>query len=161
MGPEKKMLRIAPDLDPRFMEELITCLQVNLSVFTWSAQELTGTTPDWRRSVEHLAECPPKRGIEANPEKVRAIQDMVPPRGPNDVQKLVGRIAELARFISRSAHRSSPFFRTLRKAKKFEWDTDCEKAFGDLKKYLAELPVLAKPAAGEPWWVYLSAPREL
>ncbi|XP_073313426.1 uncharacterized protein [Primulina huaijiensis] len=41
--------------------------------------------------------------------------------------------------------------------KKFKWGPDCEKAFGKLKKYLAELPVLAKPAAGEPLWVYLSA----
>ncbi|XP_075524485.1 uncharacterized protein LOC142556872 [Primulina tabacum] len=82
---------------------------------------------------------------------------MVSPRGPNDVQKLTGRIAALARFISRSAHRSLPFFRTLRKAKKFEWDPACEKAFGELKQYLAELPVLVKSTAGEPLWVYLSA----
>ncbi|XP_075499316.1 uncharacterized protein LOC142537709 [Primulina tabacum] len=98
-----------------------------------------------------------REGIEANPEKVRAIQDIVPSRGHNDVQNLTGRIAALARFISRSAHRSLPFFRTLRKAKKFEWNPDCEKAFRDLEKYLAELPVLAKLAAGEPLWVYLSA----
>ncbi|XP_075507599.1 uncharacterized protein LOC142544436 [Primulina tabacum] len=109
------------------------------------------------RSGKFLGYMVTERGIEANPEKVRAIRDMAPPRGPNDVQKLVGRIAALARFISRSAHRSLPFFRTLRKAKKFEWNPDCEKAFGDLKKYLAELPVLAKPVADEALWVYLSA----
>ncbi|XP_075524504.1 uncharacterized protein LOC142556894 [Primulina tabacum] len=96
-------------------------------------------------------------GIEANPEKVQAIQDMISPRGPNDVQNLTGRIAAVARFISRSAHRSLPFFPTLRKAKKFEWGPDCEKYFVKLKKYLAELHVLAKSIAGEPLWVYLSA----
>ncbi|XP_073121211.1 uncharacterized protein [Henckelia pumila] len=82
---------------------------------------------------------------------------MTSPRGPKEVQQLTGRITALARFISRSAHRSLPFFRTLRKAKKFEWGEDCEKAFGELKKYLAELPVLDKPMAGEGLWVYLSA----
>ncbi|XP_073017818.1 uncharacterized protein [Primulina eburnea] len=89
-----------------------------------------------------------ERGIEANLEKVQAIQNMVSPQGPKDVQQLTGRIAALARFISRSAHRSLPFFRTLRKAKKFEWDPACKKAFEELKRYLAELPVLAKPVAG-------------
>ncbi|XP_073064019.1 uncharacterized protein [Primulina eburnea] len=109
------------------------------------------------RSGKFLGYMVTERGIKANPEKVQAIQDMVSPRGPKDVQQLTGRIAALARFISRSAHRSLPFFRTLRKAKKFEWGPDCEKAFTELKEYLAELPVLAKPAAGEPLWVYLSA----
>ncbi|XP_073057372.1 uncharacterized protein [Primulina eburnea] len=96
-----------------------------------------------------------ERGIEANPEKVRAILDMVPPRGPN--AKVNGKDSCAERFISRSAHRSLPFFRTLHKAKKFEWRSDCGKVFVEWKKYLAEIPVLAKPAAGEPLWVYLSA----
>ncbi|XP_075475860.1 uncharacterized protein LOC142513968 [Primulina tabacum] len=109
------------------------------------------------KSGKFLGYMVTERGIEANPEKVQAIQNMVSPQGPKDVQQLAGRIAALARFISRSAHRSLPFFRTLRKAKKFEWGPDCEKAFTELKEYLAELPVLAKPAAGEPLWVYLSA----
>ncbi|XP_075507440.1 uncharacterized protein LOC142544265 [Primulina tabacum] len=307
LGSDKKALRIAPDLDPKVREELITCLQTNLSMFAWSAQELTGTTSD---VAEHRLNILPnaspvkqkKRHLE--PEKYRvlkkevgellkaghireidqlvdstaghqylcmldayqgyhqiplAVEDqnkvsfitseetfcyvvipfglknagatyqrlmdivfskqvgrnvevyvddimvksrdstqlipdlvetfstlgsyglklnpqkcifgvrsekffgyMVTERGieANPEKKLTGRIAALARFISRSAHRRLPFFRTLRKAKKFEWDPDCEKAFGELKKYLAELPVPAKPAAGEPLWVYLSATEE-
>ncbi|XP_073313503.1 uncharacterized protein [Primulina huaijiensis] len=109
------------------------------------------------KSGKFLGYMVTERGIEANPEKVQAIQDMVSPQGPKDVHQLTGRIAALACFILRSAHRSLPFFRTLRKAKKFEWEPDCEKAFTKLKDYLAELPVLAKPAAREPLWVYLSA----
>ncbi|XP_073152363.1 uncharacterized protein [Henckelia pumila] len=85
-----------------------------------------------------------ERGIEANPEKVQAIRSMSAPRNLQEVQRLAGRIEALSRFISRSAHRSLPFFKVLRKAKKFEWDDECGKAFDDLKSYLAELPVLAK-----------------
>ncbi|XP_073021105.1 uncharacterized protein [Primulina eburnea] len=43
------------------------------------------------------------------------------------------------------------------KAQKFGWDEGCEQAFRDLKKHLAELPVLVKPELGEKLWVYLSA----
>ncbi|XP_073120892.1 uncharacterized protein [Henckelia pumila] len=98
-----------------------------------------------------------ERGIEANPEKVQAIRSMSHPRNLQEVQRLAGRIAALSRFISRSAHRSLPFFRVLRRAKKFEWDAECGKTFDGLKSYLAELPVLAKTTPGEPLYIYLSA----
>ncbi|XP_075475638.1 uncharacterized protein LOC142508094 [Primulina tabacum] len=83
--------------------------------------------------------------------------DIPSPQSVRDVQKLTGRIATLSRFISRSAHRSYPFFQVLRKAQKFGWDEKCEQAFQDLKKHLAELPILAKPEPGEKLWIYLSA----
>ncbi|XP_073138042.1 uncharacterized protein [Henckelia pumila] len=98
-----------------------------------------------------------ERGIEPNPEKVQAIRSMSAPRNLQEVQRLAGRIAALSRFISRSAHRSLPFFKVLRKTKKFECDDECGKAFDDLKSYLAELPMLAKAIPGEPLYIYLSA----
>jgi len=61
------------------------------------------------------------KGIEANPDKVKALWNMEEPRSIRDVQKLTGRIAALNRFIPRSADRSLPFFKFLRKANKFEW----------------------------------------
>ncbi|XP_075492604.1 uncharacterized protein LOC142530670 [Primulina tabacum] len=109
------------------------------------------------RSDKFLGFLVTDRGIEVNPEKIRSIMDMPSPQSVRDVQKLTGRIAALSRFISRSAHRSYPFFRVLRKAQKFGWDNKCEQAFQDLKKHLADLPILAKPEPGEKLWVYLSA----
>ncbi|XP_075504382.1 uncharacterized protein LOC142541807 [Primulina tabacum] len=101
------------------------------------------------------------RGIEVNPEKIKAVLDMPSPQSVREVQKLTGRIVVLSRFISRSAHRSYPFFQVLRKAQKFGWDERCEQAFQDLKKHLAELPVLVKPEPGEKLWVYLSATEDV
>ena len=97
-----------------------------------------------------------ERGIEANPSKVKALQDMPPPRNTREVQRLTGRITALSRFISKTADRSLPFFKILRKATKFQWDEECNKAFQELKDYLSTLPVLAKPVVGETLWVYLS-----
>jgi hypothetical protein len=45
------------------------------------------------------------RGIEANPEKIRAIESMRPLARVKDVQKLTGSLAALSRFISRLAER--------------------------------------------------------
>ena len=55
-----------------------------------------------------------QKGIEANPEKVRAIIDMTSPRTVKEVQKLTGRIAALNRFISRATDKCLPFFKTLK-----------------------------------------------
>ncbi|KAL0462137.1 UNVERIFIED_CONTAM: hypothetical protein Slati_0101300 [Sesamum latifolium] len=62
-----------------------------------------------------------QRGIEANPLKIKAIIDMKAPTCLNEAQRLTRRIAALSRFISKSAEKSLPFFKTLRKAKIFEW----------------------------------------
>ena len=42
-----------------------------------------------------------QRGIEVNPEKVQAILDMASPKTVKEVQKLIGRIAALNRFVSK------------------------------------------------------------
>ncbi|KAL0454619.1 UNVERIFIED_CONTAM: hypothetical protein Slati_0801100 [Sesamum latifolium] len=98
-----------------------------------------------------------QRGIEANPLKIRAIIDMKAPTCLSEAQRLTGRIAALNRFISKSAKKSLPFFKTLRKAKTFEWGTPCQLAFEELKTYLARLPLLVKPSPGETLYLYLSA----
>ncbi|XP_057808674.1 uncharacterized protein LOC131023143 [Salvia miltiorrhiza] len=67
-----------------------------------------------------------------------------------------GRITVLSRFISRSAERSLPFFKVLRKGSRFEWSSECQRAFEDLKAYLTKLPVLTKPSSGEPLYLYIS-----
>jgi hypothetical protein len=53
------------------------------------------------------------RGIKANPEKIRAIENMRPPAGIKDVQKLTGCPAALSRFISKLGERALPFFKLL------------------------------------------------
>ncbi|KAL0333080.1 UNVERIFIED_CONTAM: Retrovirus-related Pol polyprotein from transposon [Sesamum calycinum] len=78
-----------------------------------------------------------QRGIEANPLKIKVILDMKAPTNVNEMQRLTGRIAALSRFISKAVEKNLPFFKILRKAKKFKWDASYEQAFEELKKYLA------------------------
>ena len=54
-----------------------------------------------------------RRGVEANPEKIRAILEMRPPSTVKDVQKLAGRVAPLERFVPKSADRCAEFFKIL------------------------------------------------
>jgi hypothetical protein len=59
------------------------------------------------------------RGIEANPEKIRAIEAMRPPAHIKDVQKLTGCLAALSQFISRLVEWALLFFKLLRKSGPF------------------------------------------
>ncbi|KAL0386273.1 UNVERIFIED_CONTAM: hypothetical protein Sradi_3021600 [Sesamum radiatum] len=93
-----------------------------------------------------------QRGIQANPSKIKVFfLDMKAPSNVNEVQQLTRRITALSRFISKSAEKSLPFFKVLRKIRNFEWNTLCQQAFEELKDYLAKLPLLVKPCRGVPY----------
>ena len=64
-----------------------------------------------------------QRGIKVNPEKVRTIMELGPPRTTKEVQSLNGKIAALNRFVSKATDKCLPFFRILRKS--FEWMEKC------------------------------------
>ena len=69
------------------------------------------------------------RGIEVNPDQIKAINNLQSPRNPKEVQKLTGMAAALNRFISRSANRCRPFFLLINKWKGFKWTEECATAF--------------------------------
>ena len=94
------------------------------------------------------------RGIEANPEKIKAILDMKPSQNIKEVQSLTERVAALNRFVSKATDKCLPFFRILKRA--FEWTNECQTAFQDLKMYLIVAPLLSPSVMGEELFLYLA-----
>ena len=89
-------------------------------------------------------------GIEANPDKIKAVLDMQPPSNTKEIQRLTNRIAALSHFVSRSSDKCHPFFQVLKKA--FHWDAHYEEAFAALKTYLSSPPpppIMVSPSEGE------------
>ena len=82
-----------------------------------------------------------QRGIEVNPDKIQAIMELAQPKTVKEVQSLNGKVATLNRFVSRATDKCQPFFRTLKKS--FEWTTECQQAFEDLKAYFSSPPLLS------------------
>jgi hypothetical protein len=93
-----------------------TMLNPNKCVFRVSVGKLLGFL------VSH-------RGIEANPEKIKAIEVMRLPNHIKDVQKLTGCLAALNRFISRQAEWALLFFKLLWKSRPFVWTQEADEAF--------------------------------
>ena len=94
-----------------------------------------------------------QRGIETNPEKVKAILDITSVRSMKEVQRLMGRIAALNRFVSKATDKCLPFFKTLKQA--FQWTNECEATFQALKDYLSKPPLLSPFVEGEDLFMYL------
>jgi hypothetical protein len=69
------------------------------------------------------------QSIEVNPMKVNAIRNMAKPSNKKDVMKLTRMMVALSRFISKLGEEGLPFFKLLKKADKFVWDDEAQKAF--------------------------------
>jgi hypothetical protein len=96
-------------------------------------------------------------GIEANPDKVKAIKEMRPPRNLKEMQWLAGCMAALGRFIARSGEKALPFFKLMKRTGKFEWTLEADKAFAELKRYLTSPPIMVAPMFREPLLLYIAA----
>ena len=79
---------------------------------------------------------------------------MKPPQSIKEVQSLTGWVAALNRFVSKATDKCLPFFKVLKKA--FEWTDKCQKAFQDLKTYLATTPLLSPSVIGKELYLYLA-----
>ncbi|GJX72947.1 reverse transcriptase domain-containing protein [Tanacetum coccineum] len=100
------------------------------------------------------------KGIKPCPDKTDVVLQLPSPRTIKEVQSLNGKLASLNRFLSKSAEKSLPLFKTLKKCIKksdFHWTPDAEQAFKQLKQHLSELPLLVAPKPKEELIVYMSA----
>ena len=91
-----------------------------------------------------------QRGIEPNPEKVSAITRMGLIRDLKGVQRVMGCLASLSRFISRLGEKGLPLYRLLRKSERFSWTPEAQEALDTLKVSLTSAPILTPPVDGEP-----------
>jgi ribonuclease HI len=102
-----------------------------------------------------------EQGIEANPEKIVAITNMGPIKDLKGVQRVMGCLAALSRFILRLGEKGLRLYRLLRKAERFTWTPEAEEALGNLKALLTNAPILVPPATGEALLIYVTATTQV
>ena len=97
-----------------------------------------------------------KKGIEIDLDKVRAIQDLPPPRTQKEVRSFMGRLNYIGRFISQMTAKCDPIFKMLRKHNSDKWDEKCQILFDKVKEYLTNVLVLVPPIPKRPLILYLT-----
>jgi hypothetical protein len=102
-----------------------------------------------------------QRGIEANPEKVATLERMGPIRDLKGVQRVLGCLATLSRFISRLGEKGLPLYRLLKKHERFSWTAEAQEVLDKLKASLTHAPILTPPQDGEPLYLYVAATTQV
>ena len=97
-----------------------------------------------------------ERGIEVDPEKIKAILDMPAPRNEKEIRGFLGRLQYISRFISRLTSICEPIFSLPRKNQPTVWNNDGQCAFEKINECLLSPPVLVPPTPGRPLLLYLS-----
>nr|XP_025888854.1 uncharacterized protein LOC104649327 [Solanum lycopersicum] len=97
-----------------------------------------------------------RKGIELDPSKIKAIQELPPPKTRKEVMSFLGRLNYISRFIAQSTVVCEPIFKLLKKDAPTKWIEECQTAFDAIKSYLSNPPVLVPPREGSPLLLYLS-----
>ena len=92
-----------------------------------------------------LGDIVSERGIEVDPNKIKAIQEMPVPKIEKDVRGFIGKLQYINRFIMKLTMICDPVFKLLRNNQSVEWNEECQKAFEKIKEYLTSFPVLKLP----------------
>jgi hypothetical protein len=93
-----------------------------------------------------------QRGIKPNPEKVATLNRMGPIRDLKGVQKVLGCLAALCRFIG---EKGLPLCQLLKKHERFSWTVEAQDALDKLKATLAHASILTSPQNGGPLYLYV------
>ena len=93
--------------------------------------------------VNYVGHTLTSHGLQPDPEKIRAIVDMPPPSDKERVQRLLGTVNYLDKFIVNKAAIQGPISQLLQKDAAFVWDTQQQLAFDELKQVISKSPVLA------------------
>ena len=89
--------------------------------------------------------------------KVEAILGLPQPQGRRDIQRVLGMVGFYRRFVPNFATATAPLTDLLRKAVKFKWTEECERAWLGVKAILACEPVLVAPNFEAPFKLAVDA----
>ncbi|KAM2252491.1 hypothetical protein ACFX1S_007000 [Malus domestica] len=100
-----------------------------------------------------------QKGVEVDKNKSRPIMESLPPTNKMQLQRLLGKINFLRRFIANLAGKIQPLTPLLKLKDKesFKWKPPHQKAFDSIKAYLTSPPMLVPPQRGKPLKLYISA----
>uniref|UniRef100_H3GD69 Integrase catalytic domain-containing protein n=1 Tax=Phytophthora ramorum TaxID=164328 RepID=H3GD69_PHYRM len=94
-----------------------------------------------------------KRGLRADPTKVKIIVDWPVPKNQTDLHKWLGLTNYLHKYSENYADMARPLSNLLKKDAEWAWDTEHQVAFEAVKESLLHAPILALPDPDRPFSV--------
>ena len=101
--------------------------------------------------VSFLGHVVGRDGVKTDPAKVATVMEWPVPRNVAEVRSFLGLCTYYRRFVEGFATIASPLHQLTREGTRFQWSEECQQAFEDLKRKLAESPVLSYPDPSLPY----------
>ena len=98
-----------------------------------------------KQNIKLLGHVISDKGIEADPEKVEAIQNIKYCKNVKQVQSYLGLCGYYRKFIRDYSKIAQPLHNLTKKDTKFEFNEECKQSFDKLKAELLKQPILRLP----------------
>lgn len=93
-------------------------------------------------SVPYVGHILTDKGVEADPDKVKAIVELPVPENVKSLQRFLGMVNYLARFIPKHSELTAPLRDLLKKDTEFRWEANHNQAFQQVKTALSKIATL-------------------
>ncbi|PKU78226.1 RNA-directed DNA polymerase [Dendrobium catenatum] len=87
----------------------------------------------------------------------RVFKPMLEPTTVTEIQSFLGLAGYYRRFVEGFSKIAAPLSRLTQKAIKFEWSSQCEEAFQELKIHFMTAPILIIPSSTEGFQIFSDA----
>jgi len=104
----------------------------------------------FRTPIHFLGHQVSIRGIEPTADKIETIQNWPTSKCLRDVRAFYGLASYYRKFVRNFAVTAQPLSRLSRKQARFEWSSEAQTVFDNLKKALVEATSLAFPCPNRP-----------
>jgi len=98
-----------------------------------------------QKQVHFLGFTVSQQGVGTDPDKVAAVRDWPTPQNLRQSRAFVGLCQYYRRFVPNFSETAAPLYALTKKGAHFQWTSDCQHAFEQLKASLTSAPVLALP----------------
>lgn len=127
----------------RDMEEHDGRLKLVMDRIRDNNMKLSPQKCEFRKSqITYVGHVLTDKGLQPDPEKVRAVQNMTRPTNKQEVQTFMGFITYLGKFLPNLSEVSAPLRSLTEKDVSFHWDSEQEASFQKLKNLVTDSPVL-------------------
>lgn len=110
-----------------------------------------------KTSVTYLGYLFDQGGVRPDPKNVEAILNFPTPKDIKGVQSFLGMVNFYRRFIPFAADLTKPLTLLLKKGMTFNWTTETQQAFEQLKQHLGNSPLLVFPDFSKVFYLYTDA----
>lgn len=81
-----------------------------------------------------------REGLKPDPNKIKAIKEMAPPRSKAELETRLGMVTNLSKFAPRLSETIAPLRQLLKENSEFMWDSNQDAAFHQIKDLITQEP---------------------